>query len=378
MKMGSPTLSYVFNVDHILYGPELIDLGRKHVIVENGYIREIGDGWLDNAIYSGGVALPLPVNTHIHLNDYRALDRFFGYSLSNYAGRKGLKHPLIKLFKEPLLPSELLNLFIQYSVIADYQEDYKLCSIFREKFIDIGVEYIGLSRPSNWLYDELDTVLERCNGLGISNPSTIPPWRREELSFYSRKHIVSAHVSETRYMEETGGLHYLLGSNISLKHVVHGVFLEDWEFKVLSDLGISLVICPRSNIWFTEKITDLDKAFKYGVNIALGSDNAGCFHPDIWLDAYLLHIVKKINPKTIVEMATINGYKALGMKPRFILENKPAYFMIADLGLANTRSGNIYLSVVNRILWSHRIIVKKDKIHYISRSRGNGGYRNEY
>ena len=368
MTRGSPTLSLIFNVHHLLYGRELDVVGRSHIVVENGVIKEIGAGWVNDAHYSGGIAIPLPVNAHIHLNDYRALDHHYGYSLSQYVGSKGLKHALIRLYKEPLIADELLYQLIQYPYIVDYQEDYGLCRDYEELLSRYGTRYIGLSRLRNWWYDELDAVLEYCTGIGISNPTRIPPWRLLELKHVSRDTIVSAHVSETRYMEETGGLHYLLSSGVTLKHVVHGVFLEDWEFKVLADNDIVLVVTPRSNIWFLDKLPDVEKAFKHDVRIALGTDNTGCFHPDVWVEAHTLLYLKKIRPKKLLEMLLWNGYYAIGREPYPLEEGSEAYFMVIDLGLANERSGNIYLSLINRVLWSKRmVIVKRDKVYVLDK-----------
>jgi len=368
MKMGSPALT--INVDHVLYGEDMEDIGRSHVVVENGVIREVSAGWVDNAKYSGGVALPLPINMHIHLSDYRAPDYFYGYSLSGYAGSKGLKHALINIFKEPLVSDELLQVLRQYSVVVDYQEQYWLCGEYRRILGENHVVYISLSRPISW-DDDLEIVLKYCDGVGIPSPTIIPSWMGRILADISRKHIVSSHVSETTWMEEVGGLHYLLSNGVKLNHVVHGIYLSDWEYKILGDEDVSLVVCPRSNIWFQNKVADIDKAVYHGVNVVLGTDNAGVFHPDIWSDAYLLFIVKKIEPKSLIRFATVNGYKALGMKPSYIMEGFEANFMVIDLGLANHRSGDIYVSIVNRILWSRRrVIVKRDKLYIIEHDSG--------
>ncbi len=367
VKRGSPTLNLTINVHHLLYGEDLEDLGRSHIIVENGTIKEIGQGWRNDPDFIGGVALPLPSNAHVHLNDYRALDRYYGLSLAEYVGSKGLKHPLIRLYKEPLLTEELLNVLIQYRVIVDYQELFLLCREYQEILGKYGILYYGLSRPSSWHDEnELFNVIMLCSGVGISNPSRIPSTALPLLAQISLSKIVSAHVSETKYMEETGGLHYLINSRIKLKHIVHGVYLEDWELKFLADNDIALVITPRSNIWFLNKLPNVLKALEYGVVLALGTDNAGCFHPDVWLDAYYLHSLLKIEPKKVLEMILINGYKAIGEKPVYIYEGEKAFFMIADLGLANERSGNIYLSLINRILWSkQKLIIKYDRMYLL-------------
>lgn len=356
MKRGSPAL--IINLHHLLYGEELEDLGKTHLIVENGFIKEIGSGWVGDAHVTGGVAIPLPVNAHVHLNDYRAPDHHYGLSLSDYAGRKGLKHSLIQLYKEPILSNELFELFIKYSYIVDFQEQHYLCRGIATELEKIATGYVGLSRPSDWVNDDLEIVIKNCSGFGISNPSVIPFFKLTELAVISRNRLVSAHVSENKWMEETGGLHYLLSSGVKLNQVVHGVFLEEWEFKVLVDEDITLISCPRSNLWFSGMLLNYHKALQHGVRIAIGTDNAGCFHPDVWEEASIL-LYSKIDPLNILRFILINGYHSIGLKPLVIREGAPAYLMVVDLGLANERSGNIALSLINRIKWSKvRLLIK--------------------
>lgn len=352
-------------------GSELDVAKNQHIIVENGYIVEVSNGWLSKADYTGGLAIPLPVNAHIHINDYRVLDNHYGYSLSNYAGSRGIKHSLIKLYREPLITEELINTLLQYSIIIDYQELPDLCTSYTNTLREYDINYIGLSRPYSWNnLSELYSVLDKCSGFGISNPTHIPQWLLKELSIISRKSIVSSHISETEYMEKTGGLHYLLNNNIELNHIVHGVYLEDWEYSLLSELNIPLVVTPRSNLWFLNKLPNIFKALEKNITIALGTDNAGCFHPDIWIEAYILTYLLKIPISKVFEITLINGYKTIDYKPIVIEEGSRAYFMVIDLGLANTRSSFPEFSVINRILWSKRkIIVKSNKLYVLETNR---------
>ncbi|ADI31445.1 amidohydrolase family protein [Staphylothermus hellenicus] len=366
VKKGSPALSQlIINTYHLLYGYELEDIGKSHIVVENGVIKEINHGFRRDADYTVGAVLPLPVNAHTHLNDYRVPEHCIGYNLSTYAGSKGVKHPLIQLIKNPILPKELAYVMAQYSIVVDYQEHFWRCNEFREELSGYGVKYIGLSRPTRYDLEEIGYVLKNCDGIGISNPLKLPSWVVIEYAQISNDKIVSAHVSETKTMEEHGSLHYLLNYRVKPPHIVHGVYLEDWEYKLLADEDIVLVVNPRSNLWFTGKLPRIDKALKYGVKVAVGTDNAGCFHPDVWVDTLLLEtIYKDIDPKIFLEMTIINGYYAVKQKPLIIREGEKAYFMGVDLGIANDRSGNIYGSIINRVIWSpYKIFVKENNLY---------------
>ncbi len=370
VKKGSPAPSPLYvNTWHILLGNDLADAGRKCIVVEDGLIVDVMDKWVADPDFTVDAVIPLPVNAHTHLSDLRIPEACWGYSLSGYAGSRGLKHPLIKLFREPLFtPQSILELSILMGV-GDYQELSDTCPRYREALSGTATYYVGLSRPSNWWGiepGELWGIVHRCGGIGISNPTRLPSWVLEELAEVSREYIVSAHVSETPWMEETGGLHYLLDHHIHLQHIVHGVFLADWELRLLAEEDVVLVSNPRSNIWFTGKITDLDRLIQYGGIYALGTDNAGCFGLNIFEEAELLYTLRRGgDPRKIVEALTLNGARALGFEPVIIDVGGPAYFLGLDLGLPDGRTWNIYASIARRSASSSRMVVFKKDTAYI-------------
>ncbi len=375
VKKGSPAPSrYVINTHHLLLGDELEDAGRSSIVVEDGFIVDIMDKWVSNSDFVFDAVLPLPVNTHVHLSDLRIPEACIGLDLSGYVGRKGLKHPLIRLYREPLLtPISLDKLSILYSV-GDYQELPDTCSTYRSSLESIDTIYIGLSRPLDWRstgMDELLSIASNCGGIGVSNPTIVPSWVLDPLARVSRLYTVSAHVSETRKMERVGGLHYLLDHGVRLKHVVHGVFLEDWELRRLADEDIILVINPRSNLWFTGRIANVEKLLIYGGEFAFGTDNAGCFSLDVMVEADLFYSLKpQISPKLIVKGLTINGASALGLQPKTIELGREAYMLGVELGLPSGRTWNIYASIVKRAPYSPDMVVfKKDSIYIFDRTR---------
>ncbi|MEM4696637.1 MAG: hypothetical protein QW170_05225, partial [Desulfurococcaceae archaeon] len=78
-------------------------------------------------------------------------------------------------------------------------------------------------------------------------------------------------------------------------------------------------------------------------------------------EAFILLYYSKIDPLTILKFILINGYYSIGLKPLVIKEGGLAYFMVIDLGIANERSGNIYLSLINRFKWSRINLIIKGK-----------------
>ena len=78
-----------------------------------------------------------------------------------------------------------------------------------------------------------------------------------------------------------------------------------------------IVICPRANASLAEGIPDIEIMKKSGCTIALGTDNVMINSPDMFREMdYLWKVTmavhkKRINPKEILKMATVNGGKIL-------------------------------------------------------------------
>jgi cytosine/adenosine deaminase-related metal-dependent hydrolase len=78
-----------------------------------------------------------------------------------------------------------------------------------------------------------------------------------------------------------------------------------------------IVICPRANASLAEGIPDIDLMKKTGCTTALGTDNIMINSPDMFREMDYLWKVsmgihkKRVNPREILKMATVNGGKIL-------------------------------------------------------------------
>ena len=90
---------------------------------------------------------------------------------------------------------------------------------------------------------------------------------------------------------------------------------EDLYVAAKNTRGI--VICPRANASLAEGIPNIELMQRTGCTIALGTDNVMINSPDmfremdfLWKATMGIH-KKRINPKEILKMATVNGGKIL-------------------------------------------------------------------
>jgi aminodeoxyfutalosine deaminase len=121
--------------------------------------------------------------------------------------------------------------------------------------------------------------------------------------------------SPIQHLERAG----LLGGNFL---AVHANYLDENDFDLLAKRNVSVVHCPHSHDYFRHEKFPLKKLLKAKINICLGTDSlstarkSGKQKPKLNLFAEMRALAaseKTISPEQILQMATINGARALGM-----------------------------------------------------------------
>ena len=275
----------VFNGSEFTFG---------YVGVENGVIREIGDGRPPAAPAAEGVVTPGLVNAHTHSAD----------GLLAFSGNPGIE--------ELVMPPDGLK----HKYLRDAGDDELVMSMrsFGDimfgtgttGFIDFreggrrGAELLRLSSPApNCMilgrpsggYDsnEMDDILDVADGIGISSVSDIGKSDADAIADHvrRRKKVLGIHVSE-RVREDIGKV-----MSLSPSFVVHMVEAADGDMRRCADNDVPIVSCPRSNMFFG-KIPPIDRMISSGADVALGTDNAMLCVPDMRAEARVfLEILKE-------------------------------------------------------------------------------------
>ncbi|MEC9375010.1 MAG: TRZ/ATZ family hydrolase [Pseudomonadota bacterium] len=131
-------------------------------------------------------------------------------------------------------------------------------------------------------------------------------------------------------------------------NAVHMTQLNDDEIVKLSELNVNVIHCPESNMKLASGGCRINDLLSAGVNVALGTDGAASNNDLDMLgemkSAALLakHIGSNacaISTSEALEMATINGAKALGLEDEIgsIEPNKAADMICIDLSAAATQ-----------------------------------------
>ncbi|MED5377397.1 MAG: amidohydrolase family protein, partial [Acidobacteriota bacterium] len=101
--------------------------------------------------------------------------------------------------------------------------------------------------------------------------------------------------------------------------VVHGVHLSVEDLLGLSESGVKLVTCPRSNVWTGAGPPPIKRFIESGVSLAVGTDSLASA-PDLNLFAELARL-REISPdvpaSSLLMSATIGGARALRWEDEF-------------------------------------------------------------
>ena len=120
------------------------------------------------------------------------------------------------------------------------------------------------------------------------------------------------------------------------------VHLDDSDIAKLAETGTHVAHCPTSNAKLASGVARLPDLLSSGVNVGLGTDGAPCNNTnDLLQEMKLAAIIHKavsydptiIRAEQVLEMATINGAKALGLDDQIgSLEiGKKADFVAIDM-----------------------------------------------
>ena len=168
--------------------------------------------------------------------------------------------------------------------------------------------------------ENLTNILKKCDGLGISGANENST---SVLNYYSKTTKLRAiHSSETKQSVSTskkltGKSETIRALSLKPHFLVHMTYASKGDLYATAKRTRGIVVCPRANSSLAEGIPDIELMQKTGCTIAIGTDNVMINSPDMFREMDFLWKVtmgihkKRINPKEILKMATVNGGKIL-------------------------------------------------------------------
>ena len=290
----------------------------------------------------GLLLIPGFINAHTHIGDSIGKD----VTLNSSVDKK--IHPVFGVKSKILknTPQEDLSNFMKntchsmmqkgITTFVDFREggsdgivllqkvlsDIPLRSIIlgREEFYQTPTEIKKNSSFPEEKIKDLIALLKKCDGLGISGANENST---SVLTYYSKTAKLRAiHSSETKQSvftskKITGKSETIRALSLKPHFLVHMTYASKADLRAAAKKTRGIVICPRANSSLAEGIPDIELMQKAGCIIAIGTDNVMINSPDmfremdfIWKVTMGIH-KKRINPKDILKMATVNGGKIL-------------------------------------------------------------------
>jgi len=333
----------------ILYGNNLKFIEKTNMLITNNTFQKISSKIkpAKNKVVNcdGLLLIPGLINSHTHIGDSIAKD----IALDKDPDSK--INPIFGIKQKILRETEPKKLayFMRKTVKSMLKKGTTTFVDFREGGLDgvlliqkvlsnIPIRAIILGRlefyqsknqikknssiPKSYL-NQLESLLTNCDGIGISGSNENSDSALKQLS--KTKKIRAIHCAETKQS-------YLKSKQITRKtepkrsmllkpdFLVHMTYASKSDLNIVSKKTRGIVVCPRANASLAEGIPNVVQMMEMNCNITIGTDNVMINSPDLfremdflWKTTMGIH-QKRIEPKNILKMVTINAGKLLGKK----------------------------------------------------------------
>ncbi len=126
------------------------------------------------------------------------------------------------------------------------------------------------------------------------------------------KHFGWESIKRTNASSPLGLLSQAGLENFAAAHCVH---VSRQDINYMKNKGISSIFCPRSNYFLGVGKAPVEDMAEAGINIAIGTDSlASNVNLNLWDEMRFAYLVSRLPASNIIEMATINGARALGLE----------------------------------------------------------------
>ena len=329
----------------IITGDDL-EVSDGYVVVRDGKIREVGRGSV--AADAEGLVCPAFVNAHTHVGDSVAKDLPYMPLDDLVKPPGGLKHRILGAAS----PDEIAA-GIRATLADMAATGTGCCGDFREGGA-AGARLLRELAGGRALVfgrvvgeETVEDVLRYADGLGFSGANDLP---YDTLFAMAQKakdrgKMAGIHAGELNRSDIDTAMELLPD------FLVHMTHAADRDIARARDLGIPVIVCPRSNAATGIGLPPVKKMAEAGLVVGLGTDNAMINGPDMFAEMEWASKAFVRDDRLTLRMATVDGARLLGVAARkgSITAGKDADLIVLDKGSNNLRcSQNLVSSLVRR------------------------------
>lgn len=316
---------------------------KGHILIENDLIKKVEEGYFENRNcadleyydFENKLILPGFANTHTHapmillrgLVDNKPLKEWLGLVLERES----------KMTKETIYWATILaqmemvsrgitifgDMYFHIEEMAKAVEDFGMKAFITRGLVDIDGDLESrLNENLKVLNDYFDHPRIKI-GLGPHAPYTCSKKGLKKIAQISKDLNIKVmiHLLEASWEKESYSLKDLLETDILSENTlgIHLINLDEEDIAILADTGVKVVTCPISNLKLYNGVSPIGKLLKKGIEISLGTDGASSNNSlDIWKELTTFDLIHRneftLEPFELIEIATINGCKAMGFE----------------------------------------------------------------
>jgi cytosine/adenosine deaminase-related metal-dependent hydrolase len=357
----------------VLCGDDM-EVRRTNIIIDDKEIVELSDRVEKGRIVDGNgcIASPSLINSHVHIGDSVAKDVGDGEPIDKIVKPpNGIKHRILSETSPKYMITAMqssMNYMLKTgtTTFVDFREGgFEGINLLKKASKNIPIRDIILGRHDTFFEEnpkisDLEKIAEKllniCDGIALSGFGEIEDDVASTITKACQKHSKTASIHVAEYEELQIKSLKLKGKTEVERALIEGFNLlihvtapfKD-DLRLIGEMGIPVVSCPRSNGSLGVGIPPLIDMLDRGINVCLGTDNVMLNSPNMFKEMeYALKVTRGyyktyLSPLEVFKMATLNPAMALGLNLGSIEEGK-----IADIMLVSGMSGDPILSLINR------------------------------
>jgi len=335
----------------ILSGDDF-DVVEGYVCVRDGMITEVCEesGSVDARAH--GIVVPCFVNAHTHIGDSVLKDPQVTDLVSLVQPPDGLKHRVLRDTSTHDLTNAMRASVCDMAAtgtcaFADFREGGVRgvqALLYAIDGVSVNATVLGRPEPPDNV-DEIDSILELADGIGISSTSDYEPGVCEAIAERTRGRggIFAIHAGE---LDSTD-----IGDALDLNPdlLIHLTHASADNLRAVAIREIPVVVCTQSNLLTRVGVPPLTDMLAAGLTVAAGTDNVMFNSVDIFAEMRFLSSLFGIDERQVLRMCTRAGAVALGLNCGAITAGMDAKVMVLDEDSYNlVGAKNILRSVVRR------------------------------
>jgi len=288
-----------------------------YVVIENGAIKEIGEGGRKIEAAIEGVIIPAFVNAHTHIGDSVAKEPDF-MPLEKLVGPGGFKHRILAETPYETLVSAMKDTIEDMvatgtQMFADFREGGVLGAGALKDALRLSggneqlhAKIFGRSADGT-VTDDFNELFESVDGIGISSVADNPMEDVKSLAAEAkrRKKMFALHAGEKNAEDINGAI------ELEPDFIVHLLNASQQDFRTMQDKNIAAVVCVRSNLVTGLELPPLQQMLDAGLIVGAGTDNVMLNSPDMFSEMEFISKIFHLEARAVLKMCTLNSAQVL-------------------------------------------------------------------